>query len=82
LNQVTHLLRLISALQTSLLVWCWQQLSDQDISDKVKATATHIIITCKYVTWLGLNGFPLSISEKEFLGGFSILFLLKEKKKK
>ncbi|KAK7112606.1 zinc finger ZZ-type and EF-hand domain-containing protein 1-like isoform X2 [Littorina saxatilis] len=43
--QITHLIRLISALQTSLLVWCWQQLTEQESSDQLKATASSMLVT-------------------------------------
>ncbi|KAL8625230.1 hypothetical protein ACOMHN_029988 [Nucella lapillus] len=43
--QMTHLIRLITALQTSLLVWCWQQLTDQDASEHLRATACHMLVT-------------------------------------
>ena len=45
--QITHLIRLISALQTSLLVWCWQQLTDQESCDQLKATASTMLVTCE-----------------------------------
>ncbi|XP_076459760.1 zinc finger ZZ-type and EF-hand domain-containing protein 1-like isoform X2 [Babylonia areolata] len=43
--EITHLIRLISALQTSLLVWCWQQLLDPDTPERLRATACHMLVT-------------------------------------
>ena len=45
--QITHLIRLISALQTSLLVWCWQQLTDQEASEQLRTTAADMLVTCE-----------------------------------
>ena len=47
--QITHLIRLISALQTSLLVWCWQQLTEQELSEQLKATASSMLVTCEFL---------------------------------
>ncbi|KAK7482310.1 hypothetical protein BaRGS_00026438, partial [Batillaria attramentaria] len=44
-QQITHLIRLISALQTSLLVWCWQQLTETETSEEVKATAARTVVS-------------------------------------
>lgn len=45
-QQFTYLIRLTGALQTSLLAWCWQQLTDVETSEKLKAATVQTVIKC------------------------------------
>jgi hypothetical protein len=43
-DKLTYLIRLTGSLQTSLLTWCWQQMTDGD--DEVKTTAIQTALKC------------------------------------
>lgn len=52
-EQVTHLLKLVSSLQTSLLAWCWAQMSPDDngqspsVNETAKMKGEEITAQCR-----------------------------------
>lgn len=60
-QHMTYLICLTGSLQTSLMVWCWQQLTDSEAPEQLKEKAMNMVITCQCLS----EGETVCVRERE-----------------